>query len=239
MVWLTIIFVFVMIWALIYPITDYWQRWFSPSVLKRGQSHPQKVDREKKVCLTFDDGPNPEITPQVLDILAQYHIPATFFLVGYRAEHSPEIVRKILDHGHEIGVHTYRHCHAYGMFIHKSINTILQGIQILEKIAGKKVVWFRPPWGALNLFELLTVKYFRLKIVLWTANAIDWDIRTTPVQIVERLKKKLQPGCIIVIHDAGGDPEAPRHTLEALPELIGQVQAEGYRFVTLTNIQEN
>jgi peptidoglycan/xylan/chitin deacetylase (PgdA/CDA1 family) len=220
----------VIIWAVIYPVTDYWQRWFSPSVIKKGSP------REPKICLTFDDGPNPEITPQVLDILAQNHISATFFLVGSRAERSPGLVQRILADGHEIGLHTFLHRHAYGMFLKKSIRTIRQGKIVLEKISGRSISWFRPPWGALNLFEYLELKRLKLKVVLWTANAVDWDLRTTPAQIVENLLNKLTPGCIIVIHDAGGDPGAPRNMLKALPEIIRQCQTKGYRFETLTNI---
>ncbi len=237
MIWWIIGLTVVIFWALLYPVTDYWQRWFSRKVLKKGHSGSGALEGKPVICLTFDDGPNPEITPQILDVLAEYHIPATFFLVGYRAERSPELVKKILEHGHEIGVHTYDHCHAYSMFAYKSIKTIRRGIRILENITGESIVWFRPPWGALNFFEVATVKHFNLRIVLWTANAIDWDIKTTPLQIVERLKRKLQPGCIIVVHDAGGDPGAPRHTLDALPQFIEQAQAEGYRFLTLTAIQ--
>lgn len=237
MVWWIIGLTVVIFWALLYPVPDYWQRWFSRKVLKKGHSGKSGTEGKPVICLTFDDGPNPEITPQILDVLAEYHIPATFFLVGYRAERSPELVKKILDHGHEIGVHTYDHFHAYSMFAYKSISTIRRGIRILENITGKSMVWFRPPWGALNFFELTAVRQFNLRIVLWTANAMDWDIKTTPLQIVERLKRKLQPGCIIVIHDAGGDPGAPRHTLEALPQFIEQAQAEGYHFATLTAIQ--
>jgi peptidoglycan-N-acetylglucosamine deacetylase len=230
MVWLGIILTGVIIWAIIYPVTDYWQRWFSPAVIKKGQS------REPSICLTFDDGPNPEITVRVLDILAQNHIPAAFFLVGSRAEHSPKLVQMILDQGHEIGLHTFDHCHAYSMFVHKSIHTVYQGKRALEQIIGKPIIWFRPPWGALNLFEFLTLKHLKLKVVLWTANAVDWDLRTTPAQIVERLRKKLSPGCIIVIHDAGGDPGAPHNMVTALPEIIKQALAQGYCFKTLTDI---
>jgi Predicted xylanase/chitin deacetylase len=229
MIWLGIAFIVVISWAIIYPVTDYWNRWFSPLVLKKVQT------REPKIYLTFDDGPNPQITPQVLDILAQNRIPATFFLVGQRAEGSPELVRMIVSRGHEIGVHTYHHCHAYGMFIHKSKSTILQGKRVLEELCQRQISWFRPPWGALNLFQYLEARYLKLGVVLWTANAIDWDSRTTPAQIVERLVQKLSPGCIIVIHDAGGDPGAPQNMLKALPEIIRECQNKGYRFEILAN----
>lgn len=234
--WLLIFLAIVVIWLIIYPGTDYWQRWFSPLVVKKGKLGRNGQGKELKICLTFDDGPNPEITPQILAVLARYHIPATFFLVGKRAESSPDLVRDILGQGHEIGAHTYYHSHAYRMFFKKSINTVIYGKRILEEITGKPVVWFRPPWGALNIFELFTLKQLKLKIVLWSANAVDWDIHTTPAQIVERLTHKLSPGCIIVIHDAGGDQGAPLHTLQALPEFIKQAQVLGYSFETLTNI---
>jgi peptidoglycan-N-acetylglucosamine deacetylase len=230
MIWFGLLLTLIAFWTVIYPITDYWTRWFNPRVLKKGST------REPKICLTFDDGPNPEITPRVLDILAQDRIPATFFLVGRRALNNPELVREILKRGHRIGVHTHHHMHAYRMFYKKSIATIGQAKLILEQICGGPVCWFRPPWGALNLFQYLAAKRLELTVVLWTANAVDWERRTTPAQIVARLVKKLKPGCIIVIHDAGGEPGAPQNMVEALPEIIKQCQIRGYHFVTLADI---
>jgi peptidoglycan-N-acetylglucosamine deacetylase len=230
MLWIGIFAAFIVIWGIIYPGTDYWMRLFSSYTIKKGHSNVPKI------CLTFDDGPNPEITPLVLDILAKNRIPATFFLVGYRAEHSPELVRRMLANGNEIGVHTYDHYHAYQLLVKKSITTILQGKQILEDITGQSVIWFRPPWGAMNMFQLLLIKKLNLRVVLWTANAVDWNERTTPAMILERLRKTVRPGSILVIHDAGGDPGAPENMLKALPEIIEQFQAKGYQFETLTNI---
>jgi peptidoglycan-N-acetylglucosamine deacetylase len=230
MLWIEIFFTLIIIWVILYPATDYWLRWFSADVIKKG------LTNQPKICLTFDDGPNPGITPFVLDILARNRIPATFFLVGYRAERSPELVAQILANGHEIGIHTYDHCHAYQMFYQKSIATICQGKRVLESFTAQPVTWFRPPWGALNLFEYLLLKKLKLKVVLWTANAVDWDLRTTPTEILERLLNKVRPGSIIVIHDAGGDPGAPENMVKALPEIIEQFQAKGYSFETLANI---
>jgi peptidoglycan-N-acetylglucosamine deacetylase len=230
MLWIGIFLAFVAMWVIIYPGTDYWLRWFSSNVIKQG------LTNQPKICLTFDDGPNPEITPLVLDLLAQNRIPATFFLVGYRAERSPELVQRILADGHEIGIHTYDHYHAYQMFFKKSIATIRQGKHVLENVTTLPVTWFRPPWGALNLFQYFVLKQSGLKVVLWTANAVDWDLRTTPTEILERLLSKVRPGSIIVIHDAGGDPGAPENMLKALPEIIEQFQAKGYDFETLANI---
>jgi peptidoglycan-N-acetylglucosamine deacetylase len=230
MLWIGFFLALIAIWMIIYPGTDYWLRWFSADVIKKGLTH------HPKICLTFDDGPNPEITPLVLEILARNRIPATFFLVGYRAERSPELVARILANGHEIGLHTYDHYHAYQMFYKKSITTIRQGKRVLDSLSTQPVTWFRPPWGALNLFQYLTLKQIGLKVVLWTANAVDWDSRTTPTEILERLLSKVRPGSIIVIHDAGGDPGAPENMLKALPEIIEQFKAKGYGFDTLAHI---
>jgi peptidoglycan/xylan/chitin deacetylase (PgdA/CDA1 family) len=214
----------------IYPVTDYYARLVAKGVIKRGDG------LGKKICLTFDDGPDPMNTPELLEILKTADIPAVFFLVGRKAERHPELVRAIGSAGHEIGAHTYYHRHAYSMFLKQSLSTIIQGLPPLENITGKPPVYFRPPWGALNLFEYLFLKKMRLKIVLWTANAADWDIRTSPEQIVKRLQTKVAPGSIIVLHDSGGDPGAPRNTLKALPGVIAYFQNSGYRFVSLQEI---
>lgn len=220
----------IFIWCVIYPVTDFWVRFLNPSVIRRGKS------AGKKICLTFDDGPNPQITPLVLELLRKYQIPAVFFLVGAKAEQSPDLVRRIAAEGHEVGVHTFFHQHAYLMFVKKSLTTVKQGVRALESITGRGAIWFRPPWGALNLFQYLCLSALGLRIVLWAANAGDWDHRTGPAEIVDRLRWKVKPNSVIVLHDAGGDPGAPENTLKALPEVIRVFQAEGYQFVSLQEI---
>lgn len=217
-------------WGLIYPLTDFYVRFIAPDVIKRGNT------LEKKICLTFDDGPDPVNTPALLKILQTAGIPAVFFLVGRKAEEHPELVTDIMAAGHEIGAHTYYHRHAYLMFLKKSLATITRGIPAIETITRRPLVYFRPPWGALNLFQYLFLKKKGGKVVLWTANARDWDIRTGSKQIVERLQAKTAPGSIIVLHDSGGDPGAPQNMLKALPDIIAYFQTHGYRFVTLDEI---
>lgn len=217
-------------WAITYPLTDLWVRFLDPATVKRG------ITTGSKICLTFDDGPNPKVTPEILAVLADYKIPAVFFLAGFRAEKYPELVRRIQAAGHEIGLHTYYHRHAYLMFLRKSMATIRRGKQVLEGITGKTLFWFRPPWGALNLFQYLYLKWLRLKVVLWTANAVDWDVRTGPAKVLELLQKRVKPGAVIVVHDAGGNAGAPENTLKALPEVINYFQSNGYQFVSLAEI---
>ena len=217
-------------WGIIYPFTDYYVRLFAPEVIRQGTSP------EKKICLTFDDGPDPAYTPDLLEILHAADIPAVFFLVGRKAERHPELVRDIVSAGHEIGSHTYEHRHAYGLFRNRSKAAVTQGITSLEIITGDPLIYFRPPWGALNLFQYKRLKKTGLKVVLWTANAGDWDIRNSPETIKKRLERKVQSNSIIVLHDSGGDPGAPRNMLMALPGIIAGFQSNGYQFVSLKEI---
>ncbi len=225
--------VILLVWCLIYPVTDYYVRLLAPEVIKKG------VSPEKKICLTFDDGPDAEYTPALLKILQKAEIPAVFFLVGRKCEAAPNLVQEIRDAGHEIGLHTYYHQHSYLMFVYKSLITMYRDKTAVEKAAGRPVTFFRPPWGALNLFQYLTAKWLQLKIVLWTANARDWNLETQPDGIYHNLLQKVGPGSIIVLHDSGGDPGAPRNTLQALPRIIEHYKANGYQFVALQEICGN
>ncbi len=220
----------ILLWVLIFPLTDGYVRFFSSKTIKKG-SEPGTG-----ICLTFDDGPDPRYTPKVLKILRELHIPAVFFLVGAKAEQSPDLVKRIEAEGHEIGCHTYYHRHAYLLSPQKSIATICEGQQAIEKIIKKPLKWFRPPWGALNLFQYLFIKYTGLRIVLWDANARDWKKQTGVSGITKMLFRKIKPNSIIVLHDSGGDMGAPENTVASLPGIITKLQSDGYSFVTLEKV---
>ena len=218
------------VWCLVYPLTDYYIRYLAPGIIRRG------CLTDKQVCLTFDDGPDSQVTPRILDILREVGIPAVFFMIGAKAANQPELVRQILAAGHELGSHTLWHRHAYFLGGKKSITTISKGKEVLEAIAQKPVIWFRPPWGALNLFQYLTLLRLKLSIVLWTVNAQDWNIKTGATEVCRRIKRRVKPNSIIILHDSGGDPGAPQQTLMALPDIIKALTEKGYRFVTLHDI---
>ncbi|HYH02546.1 MAG TPA: polysaccharide deacetylase family protein [Bacillota bacterium] len=218
------------LWVIIYPGTDYYNRWYYRDVIRRGNTNG------KLIHLSFDDGPDPRYTPDVLRILNQFRIPASFFLVGKKVECHPELARQICLTGHEIGSHTYYHQHAYWLFFKKSKETVEKNRVLLSSIMGAPLIWFRPPWGAMNLFEWFVIKRENLRPVLWTANANDWLTKTKPEMIQSLLVKKVHSGSIILLHDSGGEPGAPLNTLKALPGIIRKFQAEGYRFVSLQEI---
>jgi peptidoglycan/xylan/chitin deacetylase (PgdA/CDA1 family) len=219
-------------WLVIYPGTDYYTRLCDSSVLKRGNPGQWKLH------LSFDDGPDPDYTPFVLQVLRENQIKASFFLIGRKAERHSELVAQILSAGHEIGIHTYHHCHAYRMFAKKSWTTVNDGCRSLQALTGSPPTWFRPPWGAANLFERWAAKRNGMKLVLWTANAQDWLLKTSPRMIVERLARQVKPGVLIVLHDSGGEPGAPAQMLQALPETIRNLKAAGYRFVSLSELNQ-
>lgn len=218
---------FILIWGLVFPFTDLYVRFLSPKTIKKGSVSGRKI------CLTFDDGPDPRYTPEILNILQKFQVPAIFFLVGAKAERSPDLVRRIDAEGHQIGCHTYDHRHAYLLSPWKSLTTISQGRQAIERITEKPLRWFRPPWGALNFFQYYFLQHFRFQIVLWNANALDWKRKTGASGITKLLMKKVKPNSIIVLHDSGGENGASDNTVVALPGIIEYLQNNGYCFVTL------
>lgn len=220
----------VLAWLLIYPFCDGMVRFGFKRVIRHGP-----VTR-RAVCLTFDDGPDPRHTPEILRILRERQIPAVFFLIGAKAEENPDLVAMIQQDRHEIGLHTYRHHHAYTMCYRASKTSIRNGLSRLQEITGSPVRWFRPPWGACNLFQYHQLKRDGLRIVLWSANAKDWRYKTGVAGIKEKLLRKVTSGTIIVLHDSGGDSGAPANTVAALPEIISNLAAAGFEFVSLDDL---
>lgn len=217
----------ILVWGLIFPLTDWYLRLISKKAIKKGSG------TNPRVCLTFDDGPDQRYTPEILRILHQLQVPAVFFLVGTKAERLPDLVRQIESEGHQIGCHTYGHRHAYLLSPWESLATIRKGQEVIEKITGKPLRWFRPPWGALNLFQYHFLRHSGLRIVLWNVDGRDWLKKTGASGILELLMKRIKPNSIIVLHDSGGETGAPENTVAALPSIIKKLQNEGYYFVNL------
>ncbi len=211
-----------------------------PSYLAR--NHSKKVIRKgppnkKWIALTFDDGPNPEYTPKLLDILKKYDIPATFFLIGKFAAHNPQLVKRMQAEGHSVGCHSYFHHHAWLMPPFISYLDMMRTYKTIEKILGHAPKWYRPPWGTFNLFSLIWAKKLNLFPAYWSIEAQDWAAKTTVEHIRNTVVSKAQPGSIIVLHDNRGAEGAPEKTIEALPYIIETLQKEGYKFVTLDDMK--
>jgi peptidoglycan/xylan/chitin deacetylase (PgdA/CDA1 family) len=214
-------------------IPGLFSRMFGFRVIKRGLS-------DSDICLTFDDGPDPVYTPQLLDLLKLYHVKATFFLVGKHAAAHPEVVRRMHREGHSIGIHNYLHRSNWLMHPRTVAKQVQMTSNIIESITGEKPQLYRPPWGIMNLFDYTSRN--NLQIVLWSMMAGDWRKSTGAEKVKKRLLKHLEGGHIYLLHDCGNtfgaDLEAPANTIKALEEFIPAALHQGYHFVRVDELVE-
>jgi cellulose synthase/poly-beta-1,6-N-acetylglucosamine synthase-like glycosyltransferase/peptidoglycan/xylan/chitin deacetylase (PgdA/CDA1 family)/spore germination protein YaaH len=200
----------------------------------------QGAGGEHQVALTFDDGPDPKWTPMVLDILKQYNIKATFFLVGSQAEQYPALVKRIVDEGHLVGNHTYTHANL-AVIPAKQVQLELNATQrLIESITGRSTTLFRPPYDAdshpTHLDELVPLKQVQddlgYLIVMENIDPEDWARPGADV-IVDRIKELRKDGSLILLHDAGGNRQ---QTVDALPRIIDWLQTRGDKIVPLSDL---
>ena len=178
------------------------------------------------VSITFDDGPNPEFTPRILDILDKHQVSATFFVVAENALKYPEIVKQIRERGHIIGAHSKYHRYAWFMFPLETWREWEECIEILENLTGDKIEWIRPPWGIFNLVSWWWMKTKNKQAILWNVAGHDWKLRSNEEQIVLRILSKTKEGSIILLHDSGGEAGAPENTVRALDIICHKIVKE-------------
>src|SRR5881227_4137037 len=199
----------------------------------------QGAGSEHQVAITFDDGPDPRWTPKILDILKAANVKAAFFLVGVNAERYPNLVRRIVNEGHEIGNHTYYHPNL-ALCWPEHIRVELNATQLLlETITGRATTLFRPPYAAdsspTQLSELTPLKIaedLNYLIVLESIDPQDWSKPGADV-ILQRVKQQRRDGSIILLHDAGGDRS---QTVEALPRILDWLHTRGDTVVLLSTL---
>ncbi|MBA2586413.1 MAG: polysaccharide deacetylase family protein, partial [Chthoniobacterales bacterium] len=199
----------------------------------------QGAGDEHQVAITFDDGPDPEWTPQILDILKTHNAKAAFFLVGANAEKYPALVRRIVNEGHEIGNHTYYHPNL-ALCWPEHIRLELNATQLLlETITGRATTLFRPPYAAdtspsriSELTPLNIAQDLGYLVVLENIDPQDWAKPGADI-IVQRVKQQRRDGSIILLHDAGGDRA---QTVEALPRILDYLYARGDSVVPLSTL---
>ncbi|HWQ70919.1 MAG TPA: polysaccharide deacetylase family protein [Desulfitobacteriaceae bacterium] len=178
------------------------------------------------VALTFDDGPDPEYTPRILEILARYNVRAAFFLIGKKAAQFPGLTKEILARGHKLGLHSQNHRYAWFSLPWTTWGEWEEAAAGIEKITGQQVEWVRPPWGTFNLVTWWWVIKRRKRIVLWNNEGHDWQVRYSAEQIAKRILKKAKPGGIIVLHESGGEAGAPEQALRALEIICQDLEAK-------------
>ena len=183
-----------------------------------------KISDKPIVYLTFDDGPTTECTEKILEILATHDVKATFFCVGENARQHPELIKKIIEGGHNIGNHTMHHKNGFKTGIQKYINEVLQAS---EYIPSKL---FRPPYGKCNIFQNLKLRKLGYKIIQWDVIAYDWDKKRTPHDVLSIIEKYVRNGSIIVLHDS---VKASDRTLPILSTLIISLKSRGFEIKTI------
>jgi peptidoglycan-N-acetylglucosamine deacetylase len=199
----------------------------------------QGAGGEHQVAITFDDGPDPRWTPKILDILRGANVKAAFFLVGANAERYPNLVRRIVNEGHEIGNHTYYHPNL-ALCWPEHIRLELNATQLLlETITGRATTLFRPPYAAdtspSQLSELIPLQIaedLNYLVVLENIDPEDWSKPGADI-ILRRVKQQRRDGSIILLHDAGGDRS---QTVQALPRILEWLHTRGDTVVPLSTL---
>lgn len=186
-----------------------------------------EVNTEKmKIALTFDDGPHPYYTEQILDGLKDREVKATFFITGQNAQEHPEIVKRIDEEGHIIGNHTYSHMQLTNSNADKFKQELIDTNEVIKEITGDEVIYVRPPYGCWNK-ELERELY--LFPVLWTVDPLDW-CNSDASCIAQRVISKAEDNAIILLHDGY------KSTVTATFQIIDELSEKGYVFVTVEDI---
>lgn len=192
-----------------------------------------KIDK-KMVALTFDDGPNPLYTNQILDTLAKYHAKATFFVIGEHAKEFPEILKREAQEGHEIANHTYTHIYDFDNNVKKLQRELDQSAAVIKSITGQQPALFRPVAGHYSKLVLKTAakKGYRVVLWSWTQDTRDWSCPGIN-KITENVISDIKPGDITIFHDSGGDRS---QTVCALDSILDYLSKNGYKCVTVSEM---
>lgn len=188
--------------------------------------------RQKRIALTFDDGPHPAYTPKLLQILAQRRVPAAFFVVGEQAEKHPELVRQAAEEGHTIGNHTYHHVSLPKIPLEYVADEIKACGEVIQAVTGTFPHWFRPPGGEYNRQVAEIAEALGYTMALWTDDPGDYAFPGEAV-LYDRTMARATNGGIILLHD-GID-----QTLQTLPRLIDALRKRGFAFVSLDTLRRD
>ena len=182
---------------------------------------------EKVLSLSFDDGPDKVITPQILNILKTNNIKATFFIIGEKAEKNPEIIKRIHSDGHLIGNHSYRHGFWFDMKCKsKMIKEMQKTDQVIKEIISKELNLFRPPYGITNPPLARAIKKMDYKVIGWNIRSFDKSNKSVD-RIVKCVSRKMKAGSIVLLHDDH------KNILEILEGVIKEAQKKSYIFAPL------
>lgn len=190
------------------------------------------------VAITFDDGPDPEVTPQLIDVLDRHGANATFFLLVGQARRYPDLVRRLVAAGHEIGLHGMDHRRVSTMPYRDAIAYLRQARVELEAVCGHRVEWFRPPFGSQSVTSLAAARRAALDVVVWSCDADDWVDRDADA-VAELALEGLRPGGVLLLHerlepDPGRDaPVTSFARADAVDTIVRDVRSAGWEVLTV------
>jgi peptidoglycan-N-acetylglucosamine deacetylase len=209
-------------WTPVRALPRGWCRWRGPAV--------------SQVALTFDDGPDPDSTPRVLDRLDELGLRGTFFCLGSRVRETPELVAETLLRGHEIGVHGFVHEHHFARHPGWVTADLDAALEALAE-CGVEPRWYRPPYGQVSAGTLRAARSRGLELVHWSAWGREWD-EPDGRSVAERVSRSLEPGAIVLLHDS--DVTSPQGTVDRVIDALGLIAEDlgrrGFSSVTLSHM---
>jgi peptidoglycan/xylan/chitin deacetylase (PgdA/CDA1 family) len=180
-------------------------------------------------ALTFDDGPHPQGTPAVLEILDREHVHATFFLVGEQVLRNPTVAREIADAGHGIALHCHRHRNLLRLTPLQVRDDIARAYETIVTHTGRSPQLYRPPYGVLNAAALRLARTHDWRTLLWSHWGRDWESHATPASIARRVTDGVGDGAVLLLHDADeySAPDSWTRTVQALPRVLDTLAQRG------------
>lgn len=210
-------------------LPNFYFKYYSSSVKRR-------FTNSNNIFLTFDDGPSPIYTMKILDLLKKHNIKATFFVVARKSKGHKEIIDRIIDEGHTLGLHSYTHKSQWLYSPWQTRKDFQKSILALQELE-QEPKYYRPPWGRFNLFTNYYARKDGLKSICWSIITRDWDHNATVDSTVNKIVNNIKAGDIIVLHDSNHNINdcggAPANTIEALKVIIPTLMEKGYNFQTI------
>lgn len=221
------------------PGRDYWRTFRRVQVIDFRFDNVFKHGRrsEKKISLTFDDGPHPKYTAEILGALKSHGVKATFFLVGTKAREHPDLAKRIAEEGHEIGAHSFWHRRMLLLSRGEVESEIDFAFEVISEITGQKIELFRPPFGVYGYLLPKILKEKGAKLILWDVNSRDWKTKDSN-SISTKVIKRVKGGSILLFHDGKFSDEDVdySHTVRALEQITPVLKDRGFSLVTISQL---
>lgn len=190
---------------------------------------PRAQAAQKRIALTFDDGPNGKVTERILDLLEREKIPATFFVCGEQVERYPALLQRMAQDGHEIGLHSYCHCYMDTMEQAELADDFASCLCAVSEACGVRPKLFRPPGGRYSETLVSCAKQEKLSVILWSIDTLDWNRRENG-RSLSRILQQADDGQIILMHDL------LKTSCEIAENAVLQLKKEGYTFCTVSEL---